>query len=381
MSIEETGDLPVTEPVAQDLDSIIGQAYDNAVPDEAPVEGETATETAERPRDERGRFAPKTPAPEASEEGATEGADEPTTEAVAEPAQVQPIEPPARWSEADKAKFAALPREAQEIVLERVKATDADYTRKTQEIADVRKQAEPLLQAIQPHRDYLSARSAQIGLPTEGLVGRLITFEQALNAGPSGTQAAVLQDIGASYVANRSTEDRIAAVAAFAHGAGIDLRALANGEVAQPDPVINQLRQTVSTLTHELNQIKSATEAEQTRQVTSTIETFATATDANGQPKHPHFEVVKAAMGQLIANGEVSTLEEAYALAAKPIEDRIAAALSAKAQEAEKHRQEALAKAKKVAPVRSTGSQPNGMAKSTDLDSILAQSIASAGIG
>jgi hypothetical protein len=362
MSIEETGDLPATEPVAQDLDSIISQAYETAVPDEAPAEGETAAETAERLRDERGRFAPKTPAPEASEEGATEGAEQPTTEAQADPATVQPIEPPARWSEADKAKFAALPREAQEIVLERVKATDADYTRKTQEIAAIRSQAEPLLQAVQPYQEYLNELAPQIGMAPAQLVAQTLGFERVLRLGAPEQKAQVLQDIAQSY--------------------GIDLRAIATGEAQPaPDPVINQLRQQVSSLTNELSQIKSFTEAEHSRQVTSQIEAFATATDANGQPKYPHFEVVRAAMGQLLANEQAKTMEEAYLLAAKPIEDRIAAALSAKAQEAEKHRQEALAKAKKVAPVRSTGSQPNGMARATDLDSIISQSIASVGIG
>jgi hypothetical protein len=358
----ETGDLPVTEPVAQDLDTIISQAYDSTVPNEGPVEGETAEETAERLRDERGRFASKDPAPDASAEGATEGADKPTTEAQAEPATVQPIEPPARWSEADKAKFATWPRDVQEAVAERHRAMEADYTRKTQEIAEVRKQAEPLLEAVQPYQEYLNNIAPQLGVPPAHLVGQVLGFEQVLRLGAPDQKAAVLQDIAQSY--------------------GIDLRAIATGEAQPaPDPIINQLRQHVATLTQELNQIKSTTEAEQSRQVTSQIEEFANAKDANGQPKFPHFNVVRAAMGQYLANGEAATMEEAYALAAKPIEDRIAETLSAKAAEAEKQRQEALAKAKKVAPVRSTGSQPHGAAKSGDLDSIISQSIAAAGIG
>jgi hypothetical protein len=359
----ETGDLPSSEPVATDLDTIISQAYDTSVPDEAPVEGETAAETAERIRDERGRFAPKTPASETSEEGAIDDATQPEITTEAEPATVQPIEPPARWSEADKQKFAALPREAQEILLERVKATDADYTRKTQEIAEVRKQAEPLLAAVQPHEEYLNAIAPQIGVHPAQLVGQVIGFERVLRLGTPEQKAEVLQDIAGSY--------------------GIDLRAIATGEAQPaPDPVINQLRQTVATLQQELGQIKSTTEAEHSRQVSSQIESFASAQDANGQPKYPHFNVVRAAMGQLLANGEASTMEDAYALAAKPIEDRIAAALSAKAQEAEKQRQVALDKAKRAAPVRSMGSQPNGaVTAGADLDAILSQSIAKAGLG
>lgn len=363
MSIEETGgDLPVTEPVAStDLDSIISAAIEKSEPSEPETEA-ASPETGERTRDERGRFVPKNPAPDASPEGATEGAEPPTTEAQAEPAAVQPIEPPARWSEADKAKFAALPREAQDILLERVKATDADYTRKTQEIAEVRKQAEPLLAAVQPHADYLNQIAPQIGMHPAQLISQVIGFEKALRTGPPEQKAAVLQDIASSY--------------------GIDLRALATGQAQPaPDPVINQLRQQVQTLTHKLNGIESQTEAENTRQVTSQIESFAKATDANGQPKFPHFDAVRAAMGHYLANGQATTMEEAYALAAKPIEDRIAAALSTKAAEAEKQRQDALAKARKAAPVRSTGSQPHGTARSSDLDALLSQNIARAGIG
>lgn len=361
----DTGDLPASgsEPVTQDLDTIITAAYDQFEGDSAPNADDAAnTNTgAASDRDERGRFTRKNDAAaDASEAGAPDAAADANAAAPVDPAPVQPVEPPARWSEAEKAEFAKLPPEGQKLVSERYKAMEADYTRKTQDIAEFRKQAEPLVQAVAPYQQYLETLAPHIGLAPAQLVQQVLGFEHRLRTGEPHEKAEVFQDLAATY--------------------GIDLRALANGEVAQPDPVINQLRQQVTGLTQRLSHYEQQTEAEHSRQVSSQIDTFANATDANGQPKHPHFSVVRAAMSQILASGQASSMEEAYALAAKPIEDRIAETLKARADEAEKQRQAALDKARKAAPVRSTGSQPAGTTKSTDLNSLLEQAIAQAGI-
>jgi hypothetical protein len=57
------------------------------------------------------------------------------------------IEPPARWTPDKKASFATWPRDVQEAVAARNGELEADYTRKTHEASDLRRTAEPYLNA------------------------------------------------------------------------------------------------------------------------------------------------------------------------------------------------------------------------------------------
>lgn len=57
--------------------------------------------------------------------------------------QEQPVfDPPARWSAVDKEKFGALDADSQKILLDLNGLQDRDFTRKTQEVAEIRKAAE-----------------------------------------------------------------------------------------------------------------------------------------------------------------------------------------------------------------------------------------------
>ena len=346
MQVEDTGPR-VDEPAefANDpLAAQIEQAWEASAKEAPPVE-EAADDT------------PDSAPVEASDDAATEtdadAADD--TPAVAEPEAIQPLDAPARWSEADKAKFAAWPRDVQEAVIGRHKAMEADYTRKTQEIAEYRKQADPLVEAVKPHHEYLSEVSRHIGIPVGAMIGQIVQAERVLRTG--------------------QPNDKVNALLSLAQSYGIDLANLAQGGTGQPDPLITDMRQQLMRTQQQLAEISRASEQSQKAQLSETITAFASATDQSGRPKHPHFERVKVVMGSILERGEAATLEEAYSKAVEPIQAAIAEELKLRQAEADQKRKAAVDKARKAAPVRSSGASPNGRATSTDLDSLLSQQL------
>jgi len=153
------------------LHDILAEAYDEAEAGEAGAEeagAEGAAEGKTGERDERGRFKAKDPAEEAAaaeaagekgkaqseQQAAAEKAKQPKEgeqppaeltpeQKAAEAAKAQQLEAPANWPAPDKAMLAQLqkdnPRAAQWL-LDRHRAMEADYTRKTQAIGEFRKE-------------------------------------------------------------------------------------------------------------------------------------------------------------------------------------------------------------------------------------------------
>ena len=330
------------------LDTIIGNAIEAQ---EAPPDTEVSEQkSGERSRDERGRFASKDTTADASEQEPAQAATTEAQQTTAEPVQ-QPIEPPARWTTDDKAKFAAWPRDVQQAVSERYKAIEADYTRKTQEAAEIRKTAEPWLNAVKPFEPHLQSVALQTGVAPHELLGKLISADYQLRTGDPQSKYQAFQQIAQFY--------------------GVDLAALARGEVSIPDPTIINMRQELSELRNWRTQFETSQQQQQTEQASLQIDTFANAKDEAGRPRYPHFERVRGIMGQMMAQGQAATLEDAYTQAIAPIQEAIAEGLRQQQQAADAQRKEALAKADRAAPVRSSGSQPNGAVKGKDLDSIL----------
>lgn len=111
---------------------------------------------------------PKVPEAKPKEEAAEETEEETPTEP-------EPIDPPQHWADGDKEAFKALPRDRQEWVLKRDKEMTADYTRKTQELAERGRMVEglvPLGQALQSDpgfREYI--KNYQPGKPAQAPSG------------------------------------------------------------------------------------------------------------------------------------------------------------------------------------------------------------------
>jgi hypothetical protein len=66
-------------------------------------------------------------------------------------------EPPAHWSAEHKKLFGDLAEPAKAFVLDRMRSMEADYTRKTQDVASLRKEYEAVDQIFTPQRDKMKA--------------------------------------------------------------------------------------------------------------------------------------------------------------------------------------------------------------------------------
>jgi hypothetical protein len=331
------------EPAATDLDSIITHALAER------GDGDAATPAG----------AESSPAATASDASAPESAQAAPSVDPSPAAEIaslmQPLEPPARWTPDKKAQFAAWPRDVQEAVAARNSELEADYTRKTQEAAELRRTAEPLLKAIKPFEAYLNELAPIIGQTPDTMIASLLGIEYQLRKGDPQKKAQALRDIAATY--------------------GIDLAALSRGELpaqsAQADPHVQQLRQSFGTLEQRLSQTEQMIEAERQRQTAEEIEAFATATDAAGRSRYPHFPRVRGVMAFLLRDDPALTLEVAYQKAAEPLQQAVAEELRVRQEAADRERQQTVEKARKAAPVKSSGSSPNGSAKAKDLDALL----------
>lgn len=371
MSAEnDAADLPAQEQAATGLDAILDKAMENfdapdtseaAPPKEGEQTDELRTNAAGRVIGKDGKFVSTESKPDAKpSEGASKATETvaPVQPAV-DPAQQQ-IAPHPRWPEARKVAFNALPPEARKFALDVQAEHEAAFTRKSQEDADYRRSADPLMQAIQPFAEYLAKVAPVAGMTPPQLINGLLLTEYQLRTGDPRTKYQAIANIAQTY--------------------GVDLAALSRGEIAQPDPLISQLRQQVSELTQRFGSIEQQTVQEQQRSLSLHIDTFASAKTETGQPKYPHFERVRGYMGQLMANGEVATLEDAYTKATEPIRAAVAEELGSRQKQAEESNKAALEKAKKAAPVRSSGTQPNGSTKGKGLDAILNEAMAAHGM-
>ena len=282
--------------------------------------------------------------------------DTPVAAVDGQDSQEPPLEAPKNWSEEVRSKFKDLPRDAQEYMLKRDKEMTADYTRKTQEVAEQRKSFESLDKVIAPMRQQISAS----GISEAEYISRLLNADMALRNNPK------------------------MAIKQLAQGYGIDLSSYDSDSVElETDSQISQLQQQNQAILAELNQFKQQNLQSARQQTENQITNFAEAKDDNGNLKYPHFTKVRVKMGNLIDAGEAKGLEDAYAKAVRLDDELYNESLTkqrklAKAEEDAK-RKAAVEKAKKVRP-RATTPPPSGSVKASDLDTLLMESINKVGV-
>lgn len=265
--------------MADDVRSAMEQVADKLVTDgKQPTEDKVTTDT--RPRDEHGKFLPKTVEAQATDAPVPEttDADRPAEQA-AQPSNA--AGPPRGWSADAKAAWAQLPPSIQTEVSRR----EAEINEGGRQWSEQKRGYEQALAPVQ-------SLSQQYQMPATDVVARLVTVEQRLSDPRQAPQV----------------------IAELANAYGVNLTALASGTqqpAARQAPTIdlNAVRQAAS------EQVRQElSEAEQQRQTNAQIERFGSEKDAAGNPKYPHFSdpAVKTRMGRLLASEDASTMEDAY---------------------------------------------------------------------
>ncbi len=279
-----------------DVSADLAAAFDAAEQTETPAADvpaeETAQETAERVRDEKGRFATKPEEKAADEPGTLEKAAATAPQAApvapapvaAETAPPEAVKPPPGFSPTAK------------VVWNKDSLDKAEWEAVKRDIA---KRNEEVDRGFAKFAEYK---------PIERYV------EMARNSGTT-LDKALESYIG---IENELKRDFISGVSRICQNQGIHPVALANqilarnGASAQPDGAgETQAHQTapgvdLSPIHQELNSLKSWVQQQQTATVQTELQRFAS------DPKHTFFENVKPMMGKLINSGLAETLEEAY---------------------------------------------------------------------
>lgn len=282
----------------------------------AGAEGEEAAEP-EAP-EEGAEAAPAEETAPGSAEDATEvveAAEEvPEGEATAEPAEEaspEALDAPAHWSLEDQTMFRQQSPEIQQYLLDRDKAMTAAHTKRSQEIAPLRKVAENL----QPYLE-------QMGATPDQYFTTLAQTEYQLRTGTPQQQMQVLFQLGQQYIQGFdqiiSGAGGAATSPANGNGAGTVEDPFGVGDVVQAhlQQAVGPLAQQVQQITGHIGQQTQAQQQQRERALTEQVQAFEAETGADGKPAHPYFaEVVgeMAAMAQAeTAAGHTPDLQALY---------------------------------------------------------------------
>jgi hypothetical protein len=102
------------------------------------------------------------------------------------------LEAPKNWSDDVKKVFDTLPVESQEFMIKRDKEMTSDYTKKTQDLAEQRKNIEALDKVLQPARQNIQAT----GIGEAEYISRLLNADQALRTNPKMALRQLAQGYG-----------------------------------------------------------------------------------------------------------------------------------------------------------------------------------------
>ena len=340
-----------------ELDSIIDAAIGS---DDAPADEQIASEG--RPRDENGRFKAKEEITDSAE-----GGEQPVAEAGQE--GVAPPEPAAApqwtdghfvgWTPEQRQHFQTLSPEHQQFMMDRVQGTQAHFQRQNAELNEYKAKTERLAKVASDVAEYAQG----IGTTPDEL---LASYAQA--------------DYQLRYL---PYEEKIKFFAGLAKHYGIPYAMPEIDDYADPAqpggqayPIVHDLQRTVNQLQSKLSVYEQRQSQNEAQAAQSYLQTFASTKNDDGSPKYPLFEMVRPAMYQLMKTNQEMSVEDAYKHAVAPIEGYFAKAQTSQ----QKAQRQAIEKAKKAAPVRSSGIAPGGSTKSGNLDDIINGALASSGM-
>jgi hypothetical protein len=381
------------ETPADDLRSILSASYDEAATATAPIEPiakvepeapkaeaaepEPKAETRERGPD--GKFLKKEadekpeakaetkdePKVEAKKEGEEPPADDKEPKAKPDPKE----EAISKWSASDKAMFKLQSPEAQDFLLRRHRAMEADYTKKVQSNAELKREFEPIQQMFAPHLDVLK----QKGLTPASTIRAWANVETAL---ANGRGVDVVRGMVQSYGIDKAALGRALgftstgaaepSTEADKGAAGNPATNAAHQPIALPPALEQELRDLRARIDAKDNtdrQAQANAAREREAKVETDITNFKSAANDKGELLHPYFEEVEPAMIALASSYAASkqpipVLADLYETAvwANP-STRAAILASQKQAEMTKQAEEARAKA---ASARKAGSSVTG---------------------
>mgnify|MGYP005818615203 FL=1 len=278
---------------------------------------------------------PEPPAEKMEEVVKEEEQPEQTEESVEEEQapELEAISAPKHWPKEEQEIFNAWDANVQHQVMDRYKAMEGDYTKKTQALAKYKKRNESLDEIYGPFRDDFQ----RAGMDEVAATRQLLAAHKYLREDPQ--QA--LKWLAQSY--------------------GVDLKAVNDDTAIEDeyaDPQMKAMQQQIAQLQGTITNQQQQAQNMQKQEVQAMIDNFQTAKDADGNLKHPHFDVVQNQMSGLISSGVAKDIASAYDMAVYANPETRAKVLDEQVKKTTKQevKAEAVQKAKKQQRVNVKGS-------------------------
>lgn len=331
------------------LDKFLSSALDGQEPEDAESESGGDTSTTDTSTD----IIPVAP----DNEGEAETAGRPEAHSEKSASEDEPkgdLTLPETYSAEDKAKFDALPPKSKSFVLERTKALDASFTRKTQELAEVKKFSEAVLAEFSPYQQQMAVS----GMEPVPLMRQLLALNAAYMKDPASYILWVCKQSGLNP-------------ASLAGEAPTDGETDEFGDPVEVDPATAKLYSHVDALTQTVQDLINTNQSSVSTSMASALQAFTSAA-VEGNPDqllYPHYETVKAKMAHsittdpslvtLVATDPGKALKQAYDNAVWTTPELREALIGGEkarlAEDAEKKRKEEIAAAEKSGRVVTGG--------------------------
>jgi len=325
-------------PIEESIGDFIGEQFDAAEASDiesAPVESEI--------RDRAEESVPQEAVEVSAETETDEGSVEPESQITTAPQSM---------SAKDREAYYALPPESQQWISDRVKEQEADYTKKTMEVAEQRKYYEDIEKVTGPRREQFAMSGMNVA---QGL-DQLLSLSDFAQRDPVGFASHILESRGISLadVANQQ----------------------AGGQVPS-DPQIVDLQQRIAAQENHIAQQNQQQLEQQGQVVSGVINDFAAA--------HPFYEDLQDEMVPIVVSLKESKpglssdqyLDLAYKMAAAA-NDNVSSKMDIDRQA--KANVDRVAKAKQTAAnarraggtnIQSTGTLPPSVAHSNNVDDFI----------
>jgi len=174
----------------------------------------------------------------------------------------QQIAAPVSWNAEEKEAFAKAPPLAQAAIMRHERERIADYTRKTQQVAQLARTYQGIDDAIAPYRD----KFARQGIAIPQLIGRFLQWNEFFEK----DKHTAARELLASYE--------------------IEPEELQDYQPYKPDPEREAIRQELETLRQERTHRQQAEYRQRASAVAQITQGFASERDQNGNPAHPYWE-------------------------------------------------------------------------------------------
>jgi hypothetical protein len=300
----------------QSLREIAEAAYDSVL-DQADVEdGVVQPDSSGQPRDERGRFIPKSPEGEAAPEQAPSPSEETQETDQEHPAPAQPgqaAQPPSNWSAEDRANFEKLPPEGQQFLLRRHSEMESDYQKRVQATT----LSNQFVNAVAPvFNDSAIAASLQGRSPVEAIHQWAFFHKRAIDPNPNNRIDLLFE-----------LADRMQLDPAVVFGRQAQVQAMAFTPEELANPAFKKFADHIGMLTSRLqasesmwSNLQQGQQEAAFRAKRSEIDAFAATKNTDGTPAYPLFDAAMPIMMEIFRADPTKSMADCYHEAVAPFE-------------------------------------------------------------